>query len=83
MALEAVTLEATAKRSEYYPRFFVEGGYNYLAINMLFMTAPGLVMGGMSINLFSGGQRRLVLIKSNEKDKLTIEREETHRGHTV
>ncbi len=42
VALEAVTLEATAKRSEYYPRFLLKEGIITFAINMLFMTAPGL-----------------------------------------
>lgn len=75
VALEAVTLEATAKRSEYYPRFFVEGGYNYLRNKYALYDGSWSVMGGMSINLFSGGATQAGLDKiKREKDKLTIER---------
>lgn len=74
-ALDAIASEATAKKSEYYPRFFVEGGYNYLRNKYALYDGSWSVMGGMSINLFSGGATQAGLDKiKRERDKLIIER---------
>jgi len=75
VALDAITLEATAKKSEYYPRFFVEGGYNYIRNKYALYDGSWSIMGGMSINLFSGGATQAGLDKiRRERDKLIIER---------
>lgn len=74
-ALEAVNYEAVAKKSEYYPRFFVEGGYNFVRNKYALYDGAWSILGGMSINLFSGGATKAGLDKiRHQKDKLTIER---------
>ncbi len=75
LTLDAINFEAITKKSEYYPRFFVEGGYNYLRNKYALYDGSWSVMGGMSINLFSGGMTRAGLDKiKRERDKVTIER---------
>ncbi|HQI95881.1 MAG TPA: TolC family protein [Syntrophorhabdus sp.] len=75
VTVDAIKFEEAAKKAEYYPRFFVEGGYNYLRNKYALYDGSWSVMGGMSINLFSGGATLAGLDKiRREKDKLTIER---------
>ena len=73
--MEAVGFETTAKKSEYYPRFFLEGGYQYVRNKYALYDGTWLVTGGMSINFLSGGSTRAGLDKlSHQKDRLVIER---------
>lgn len=73
--LEAVGFEAIAKKSEYYPRFFLEGGYNYIRNRYAVYDGSWSVMGGMSVSLFSGGATEAGLDKiRHQKDRLIIER---------
>ena len=75
LTLEAIKFETVAKKSEYYPRFFMEGGYNYIRNRYALYDGSWSVMGGMSINLFSGGATQAGLDKIHQqKDKLIIER---------
>jgi outer membrane protein len=75
LTLDAINFETTTKKSEYYPKFFLEGGYNFIRNKYALYDGSWSIMGGMSINLFSGGATQAGLDKiRREKDKLTIER---------
>lgn len=73
--LEAVDFEATAKKAEYYPKFFVEGGYNYVENKYALYDGSWAVMGGMTVNFLSGGSTKAGLDKiHHQKNKLVTER---------
>ncbi|WP_028893393.1 TolC family protein [Syntrophorhabdus aromaticivorans] len=73
--LEAVDFEATAKKAEYFPRFFVEGGYNYVENRYALYDGSWAVIGGMSINFLSGGSTKAGLDRiHHQKNKLITER---------
>jgi len=73
--LEAVDFEATAKKAEYYPRFFVEGGYDYAENKYALYDGSWTVIGGMTINFLSGGSTKAGIDKiRHRKNKLITER---------
>lgn len=52
--IKVVELEEKAKRSEYYPKFFAEGGYNYSENRYALRDENWSLVVGLNINLFSG-----------------------------
>ena len=79
--LKALDMEVVTKRSEYYPKFFVQGGYDFIENRYQVHEGNWALTAGVSINLFSGGstkaevskirQQRLKL--SEQKNKLIDE----------
>lgn len=54
-ALRASALREDSKRSEYYPRFFLRGGYDFTENRYQLHEGNWSVTAGMSMSLFSGG----------------------------
>ncbi len=73
--LEAVRLEESAKKSEYYPRFFMEGRYDFMKNKYQVHEGVYSIMVGMNINFFSGGSTRAGLSKLGaQKERLLVEK---------
>ncbi len=73
--LKSLDLDEEAKRAEFYPKFFVDGSYDY--IKNRFQTPQGNwgATLGMSINLFSGGKTKAEVAKIRfQKEKLIEQR---------
>jgi outer membrane protein len=73
--LQALESEESAKKSEYLPRFFVEGRYDYTKNK--YQVHEGLfgVMVGMNINFLNGGSTKAGLSKiASQKQRLLTER---------
>jgi outer membrane protein TolC len=79
--LKALDMEVVTKRSEYYPKFFVQGGYDFIENRYQIHEGNWSLTAGINLNLFSGGstkaevskirQQRLKL--SEQKNKLIDE----------
>ncbi len=54
LTLEALDRDQTAKRAEFYPRFFAEGGYNYTQNRYQVYPGQWSINFVMNFNLFSG-----------------------------
>jgi outer membrane protein len=73
--------EEVAKRTEYYPKFFLQGGYDFTENRYQVHEGNWSLTAGMNLNLFSGGgtkaevlkiqQQRLKLLE--QRNKLTDE----------
>jgi outer membrane protein len=61
--LKGLGLEETARKSEYYPRFFAQGGYNYTENKYQVYDGIWSVNLLMNINFFSGGSTKAELDK--------------------
>lgn len=74
--LRALGFEDTAKRSEYLPRFFLKGGYDFTENRYQLYEGNWSVVLGLNLNLFNGGATSAELRKiSLEKEKLITQRE--------
>lgn len=74
--LKSLDMEETAKRSEYYPNFFLQGGYDFTKNRFLTNEGNWSLTAGMSLNLFSGGSTRAGVLKiKQEKVKLLEQRD--------
>lgn len=74
--LKSLDMEETAKRSEYYPTFFLQGGYDFTKNRFLTNEGNWSLTAGMSLNLFSGGSTRAGVLKiKQEKVKLLEQRD--------
>lgn len=83
--LKALDMEVAAKRSEYYPKFFVQGGYDFIENRYQVHEGNWALTAGVSLNLFSGGstkaevskirQQRLKLFEQKNKliDEIKLE----------
>jgi outer membrane protein TolC len=56
-------LQETAKRSEYLPTFFADGGYNYSKNQFVVHEDNWSLVFGLNINLFSGGSTKAEISK--------------------
>jgi outer membrane protein len=73
--LQAIKSEEFAKKSEYLPRFFLEGRYDYTRNK--YQVHEGLfgIMVGMNINFLNGGSTKAGLSKiASQKQRLLTER---------
>ncbi|MGD1075729.1 MAG: TolC family protein, partial [Thermodesulfovibrionales bacterium] len=69
--LRSLGLEATSAKSEFYPKFFVEGGYDYTENRYVEPEGNWQLIAGMSFNIFKGGSTRAAVMKiENEKLQL-------------
>ena len=81
ITLKSLDSEEVEKRSEYYPKFFMQGGYDFIENRYQVHEGNWALTAGVSLNLFSGGstkaevskirQQRLKL--SEQKNKLIDE----------
>lgn len=79
--LKALDMEEVTKRSEYYPRFFLQGGYDFIENRYQVHEGNWSLTAGVSLNLFSGGSTRAEVLKirqqrlklSEQKNKLIDE----------
>ena len=74
--LKALGFQETARRSDYYPRLFVTGGYDYTENKYQLHESNWSMTLGLSLNLFSGGETRAELKKIGyQREKLLEQRE--------
>jgi outer membrane protein TolC len=71
--LKALELERTAKKAEYYPKFFLKGGYDYTENRYQVHEGNWALTLGMGINLFQGGATRAELMKIDSQRLKLIE----------
>jgi len=83
--LKALDMEEVTKRSEYYPKFFLQGGYDFIENRYQVHEGNWSLTAGISLNLFSGGstkaevskikQQRLKLFEQKNKliDEIKLE----------
>jgi outer membrane protein TolC len=73
--LDAVQFEELAKKSEYFPKFFLEGRYDYTKNKYQLQEGNWSFILGMNINFLSGGSTKASLSKiAHQKQRLVIER---------
>jgi outer membrane protein len=73
--LNALDLERTAKKADYYPKFFLKGAYDYTENRYQVHNGNWSLTLGMGINLFQGGSTRAELMKiDNQRLKLLEEK---------
>jgi outer membrane protein TolC len=83
--LKALDMEEVTKRSEYYPKFFLLGGYDFIENRYQIHEGNWSLTAGINLNLFSGGstkagvtkikQQRLKLFEQKNKliDEIKLE----------
>lgn len=77
--LKILNLQETAAKSEYYPKLFAQGGYNFTENRYQFPEGNWSLVLGMNLNLFSGGSTKAEVSKviyrreqlTEQKGKLT------------
>lgn len=71
--LKSLNMEEIAKRSEYYPRFFLQGGYDFTENRYQIHEGNWSLTAGMSLNLFSGGSTKAEILKIKQQRLKLIE----------
>ncbi len=61
--LKILDLQETATKSEYYPKLFAQGGYNFTENRYQFPQGNWSLVLGMNVNLFSGGSTKAEVSK--------------------
>lgn len=61
--LKALNMEEITKKSEYYPKFFLQGGYDFTENRYQVHEGNWSLTAGMSLNLFSGGSTKAGVLK--------------------
>jgi len=61
--LKILDLQETATKSEYYPKLFAQGGYNFTENRYQFPEGNWSLILGMNVNLFSGGSTKAEVSK--------------------
>lgn len=61
--LRSLDMEEVAKRSEYYPKFYLQGAYDYTENRYQVHEGNWALTAGMSLNLFSGGSTKAEVLK--------------------
>ena len=74
--LKALGFEETATRSEYFPKLFVRGGYDYTENRYMVHEGNWSVTLGLNLSIFNGGETAAALKKvAHQKEKLLEQRE--------
>jgi len=74
--LRSLDLEQDAKKAEYYPKFIVNGSYDYQENRYQLHEGNWALTFGMSLNLFNGGKTRAEIAKiDRQKMKLVEEKD--------
>jgi outer membrane protein len=71
--LKSLDMEEAAKRSEYYPRFFLQGGYDFTENRYQIHEGNWSLTAGMSLNLFNGGGTKAEVLKVKQQRLRLIE----------
>lgn len=61
--MRSLNFEETARKAEYYPRFFAGASYDYTENRYMFHQGNASLLLGMTVNLFSGGSTKAELLK--------------------
>lgn len=61
--MRSLNFEETARKAEYYPRFFAGASYDYTENRFMFHQGNASLLLGMTLNLFSGGSTKAELMK--------------------
>lgn len=73
--MKALDLEKTARKADYFPRLFFNGGYDYTENRFQTHSGNWSATLGMGINLFQGGATKAELMKiDNQRLKLVEEK---------
>lgn len=73
--IKITDLKEKAKKSEYYPSLYAQGGYNYTENRYLLYEDNWSLIFGINFNLFSGGSTKAELSKlQNRKNQLLEQR---------
>jgi len=77
--LKSLGFEQTAKKSEFFPRFFVKGGYDFTENRYQLHEGNWSVTLGLNINLFNGGATRSEIGRIRlQQEKLAEQRTKLH-----
>ncbi|MBA4348602.1 MAG: hypothetical protein C0415_01240 [Thermodesulfovibrio sp.] len=71
--LKAIELEETVKKSDYFPRFFAEGGYNYAENRYQLQKDNWSLILGLNLNILSGGSTKAEVSKVRYKKEQMLE----------
>ena len=66
-------LEKAAKKSEYFPKIFAEGGYNYTENRYLLHDDNWTLVLGMNLNIFNGGSTKAEVAKIDYQREQLLE----------
>jgi outer membrane protein len=73
--LRALNLRERARKAEYFPKLFVQGGYDYTENRYMVHDGNWSVTLGLSVNLYSGGSTKAEIMKvEGQKSKLLEEK---------
>ena len=73
--MEALDLEKTARKAEFFPRLFLKGGYDFTENQYQLHEGNWSLTLGMGINLFQGGATKAELMKIDiQRDRLVEEK---------
>ncbi len=71
--LKSLDMEEAAKRSEYYPKFYLQGAYDYTENRYQTHEGNWSLTAGMSFNLFSGGSTKAEVLKIRQQGQKLLE----------
>jgi outer membrane protein TolC len=71
--LKAAGFEETVKKSDYFPKFFVQGGYNYAENRYQLHEDNWSLIMGVNLNIFSGGSTKAEVSKARYKRERLLE----------
>lgn len=71
--LNILDLQETATKSEYYPKLFAQGGYNFTENRYQFPEGNWSFILGINLNLFSGGSTKAEVSKASYKREQLLE----------
>lgn len=71
--LKALRLDEVAKKSDYYPKIFARGGYDYTQNRYVVNEGNWSLTLGMGVNLFNGGSTRADVLKSRSQQYQLLE----------
>jgi outer membrane protein len=71
--LESMDKEKLAKQSEYYPRFFVQGSFDYIENKYQVHEGNWSLTAGLELNLFSGGKTSAEVLKIEQQKQQLLQ----------
>ena len=71
--LKALQLDEVAKKSDYYPKVFARGSYDYMQNSYQVHEGNWSLILGMNVNLFNGGSTRADVMKSRSQQYQLLE----------
>jgi outer membrane protein TolC len=71
--LKALQLDEVARKSDYYPKVFARGSYDYMQNSYQVHEGNWSLILGMNVNLFSGGSTRADVMKSRSQQYQLLE----------